>query len=364
MAYFDSDTSESDNTVEHQLKTIQLSSVTTANTSDDGDGNETLKVLEGNNNNTITYDDDNNNDDVIDQDSSNTDVNHHQYDYHNLIHTNNTNNTTNIDDNSCIDLYTLSRSKKPLIDIHTNISFIVHKPVGTICSTIDSTINNRKPSINSRKTIYTIAQESGFPSNLGLVGRLDLETSGIMLFTNDSRLSNAILRPYTSNNSTLEISNTIDASKISPQFNIEMKAKVYLLGLLQGKEPDIYMNEDNTFNILKFENEFGKSFEFSRNCYNIHVNTSKVKFIRRYQHNKYSFGDRDNLGWCIEAYITIYEGKHHQIRRMAIRNKYHTIYLKRIEICNGILNINSIPNPGDCRWLTIDEKIQLYNQFI
>jgi 16S rRNA U516 pseudouridylate synthase RsuA-like enzyme len=71
-------------------------------------------------------------------------------------------------------------------------TFIVHKPVDVVSSTIDTgpTELIKKKNhprfglpVNSkgRKTVYEIAKEAGFPTDCGLVGRLDLETSGIMV---------------------------------------------------------------------------------------------------------------------------------------------------------------------------------------
>ena len=72
-------------------------------------------------------------------------------------------------------------------------SFLVHKPVGVVSSTIDTgpteLIRRKdhprcglpKDSI-PRQTVYDIAQQAGFPTDCGLVGRLDLDTSGIMVW--------------------------------------------------------------------------------------------------------------------------------------------------------------------------------------
>lgn len=73
-------------------------------------------------------------------------------------------------------------------------SFVVHKPVGVVSSTIDTgpseLVKNKSspryglPSNSmARKTVYNVAAEAGFPTDCGLVGRLDLETSGIMVRT-------------------------------------------------------------------------------------------------------------------------------------------------------------------------------------
>lgn len=43
--------------------------------------------------------------------------------------------------------------------------------------------------------MYEVAARAGFPSDLGLAGRLDYLTSGIMLMSNDSRLLQGVIRP-------------------------------------------------------------------------------------------------------------------------------------------------------------------------
>ena len=71
-----------------------------------------------------------------------------------------------------------------------------------------------------------------------------------------------------------------------------------------------------------------------------------------------------HLGWCIQLSINLFEGKHHQIRRLAKRAGYsHVLSLKRVRIA-GILSIESIPNPGDCRWLSPEECNHLTKLFL
>jgi 23S rRNA-/tRNA-specific pseudouridylate synthase len=43
--------------------------------------------------------------------------------------------------------------------------------------------------------VWDIAQDAAFPIDCGLVGRLDIDTSGIMMFTNDQRLADAVRDP-------------------------------------------------------------------------------------------------------------------------------------------------------------------------
>lgn len=83
-----------------------------------------------------------------------------------------------------------------------------------------------------------------------------------------------------------------------------------------------------------------------------------MKIIRRYRDESLSKG-RYNLGWCIDVVVIIREGKHHQIRRMAKRQGFHVVSLHRISIAS-ILKVTSVPTPGECRWLELDEIHRLY----
>lgn len=47
-----------------------------------------------------------------------------------------------------------------------------------------------------------------------------------------------------------------------------------------------------------------------------------------------------------------------QIRRMCSRSKFIVRTLHRVKIAS-ILSIETIPKPGDCRWLTCEEVIEL-----
>ena len=49
--------------------------------------------------------------------------------------------------------------------------------------------------MHPRQTVYNLCEDAGFPTDCGLVGRLDTATSGIILFTDDSRLNHAVAKP-------------------------------------------------------------------------------------------------------------------------------------------------------------------------
>ncbi|REL27797.1 16S rRNA pseudouridine(516) synthase [Thalassotalea euphylliae] len=61
---------------------------------------------------------------------------------------------------------------------------MLHKPVGVVCATTDK----------QHKTVIDLIDES-FKKQLHIVGRLDLNTSGLVLLTNDSRWSEALTDP-------------------------------------------------------------------------------------------------------------------------------------------------------------------------
>jgi hypothetical protein len=167
---------------------------------------------------------------------------------------------------------------------HEYRSFIIHKPVNVLSSTVDANMNNivREPSsphygqrvsdigvtlkdassgacidngygtVLARTTVYDIARDAGCivsaDSKIGLVGRLDFETSGIMLFTDDNKFASAVRDPiYTGDN---DITNNLDNNEennnvyeINKRIN-EYKMKEYLVQINPTK---------SFFNIESFE---------------------------------------------------------------------------------------------------------------
>ncbi|CAM9303328.1 unnamed protein product [Sphacelaria rigidula] len=66
--------------------------------------------------------------------------------------------------------------------------FLLNKPRGCITSTVDD-------AGRGRPTVYEVARAAGIPS-FGPVGRLDFDTSGVLIFTDDIKLKKAISSPY------------------------------------------------------------------------------------------------------------------------------------------------------------------------
>ncbi|MBI4685157.1 MAG: rRNA pseudouridine synthase [Nitrospirae bacterium] len=130
------------------------------------------------------------------------------------------------------------------------------------------------------------------------VGRLDYDSEGLLLLTNDGDFAHAILHP---------------SKKISKTYHVKIK------GFLDDSQ------------IEKLQR--GVKLEDGMTA------PAKVKKLRKAEENSW-----------IE--ITIYEGRKRQIRRMLEKVGHSVIKLQRVRI-NGI-NIGKLP-PGEIRYLTPDE---------
>ena len=171
--------------------------------------------------------------------------------------------------------------------------YLLYKPAGVITTTSDD--KNRKTVIDLIKTDKRI-----YP-----IGRLDYDTTGVLLLTNDGEFANILMHP----------SNKID--------------KVYLV---------------KTHGILTKEELFSL-----RNGVLIDgFKTSKAK-VRIKQYNKSS-----NLS-LVE--ITIHEGKNHQVKNMFAAINHDVVKLKRERV--GFFDLTGLKT-GEYRKLTIKEIKKIY----
>lgn len=295
-----------------------------------------------------------------------------------------------------------SSSSSPL---GTHRSFLLHKPIDVLSSTVDShitdTVRNHKSSRKhefsedtsrqrmggaARLTVYDVAQKAGFPTNLGLVGRLDYATSGVILFTSDSRLQCAILHPLDhGSDSAVDTSESNDANDAGEDDEIDIidggsqhNAEGYkdeewynTLRLYKQKEyelvllcPRKYQDIDELrADLPRIASALIEPFSFQRSGRQFHTNSDTRVEITSYGQDPAHAQGRPDLGWSITVKVTLTEGKHHQIRRMARRSRFCVLALKRLRIAR-ILDIESVPQPGDCRWLTDEEVQQLQTHLV
>ena len=185
---------------------------------------------------------------------------------------------------------------------------MLHKPIGVVSATIDKL----------HKTVIDLLEEQGLlmnqalaeKDNLHIVGRLDLNTSGLLLLTNDSRWSERLT---------------------SPEHKVEKCYQVSLQNPLTEDYKQAFAN--------------GMYFEFE----NITTKPAAFKIIENQttEHgNKYI------------AQVKLIEGRYHQIKRMFGRFRNPVIGLHRQAIGKLLLDEQLIA--GQSRLLTDDEVLGIF----
>ena len=174
------------------------------------------------------------------------------------------------------------------------VYILLNKPRGVVTTTKDE---------KNRKTVIDLIN---IPTRVYPVGRLDYDTTGVLLLTNDGVLTNAMLHP--SNN--IE---KIYIAKIKGNLSIGHKKTLENGVVIDGKK----------------------------------TAKSKVKILKQ---------DRKTNTSVVE--IMIHEGRNHQIKNMFSSLGYEVIKLRRESVafltCDGL-------KPGEYRFLSIKEVKMLYS---
>jgi 16S rRNA pseudouridine516 synthase len=190
-----------------------------------------------------------------------------------------------------IDKFSIIKFDNKIIQKNRALYIMLHKPVGVVCATKD---DKHKTVIDLLDLKLTAAEKE----SLHIVGRLDLNTSGLVLLTNDSRWSEQLTSPI---------------SKV---------AKRYLVTL---KNP---LHND-------YIQAFAKGMYFAYE--DITTRPVKLTILSQY---------------CAEVILT--EGRYHQIKRMFGRFDNPVIALHRTSIGSYILNENL--RVGENKFVNIDKK--------
>ena len=179
-----------------------------------------------------------------------------------------------------------------ILSIEEKVYYVLYKPEGYISSTDDE---------KGRKTVLdlVITDKRVYP-----VGRLDYDTSGVLLLTNDGDFTNLMT---------------------SPKHHVEKEYRVKLKGFLRKEES-------------------------TKLCRGIRIDNYKTKKakIKDVVYNKDS---ETSL-----ATITITEGKYHQVKLMFDAVNHPVLRLKRVRF--GIVNLDNM-KIGDYRLLKPYELKQL-----
>ena len=169
--------------------------------------------------------------------------------------------------------------------------FIVHKPKGVVCT-------NRDPAGRIRAVDLLPPTQT----TLNVVGRLDAESTGLLLMTNDGELAEQITHPR------------LELPKV---YRVEVSGQVSR-DIIEQLKKGVHLAE-------------GK------------VVASEVEIVRRAR-------ERSILK------ITLREGRNRQVRRMLAKFEHPVKTLKRVQI--GPINLKGLP-VGACRRLSVKELTQL-----
>ena len=175
--------------------------------------------------------------------------------------------------------------------------YMLNKPKGFVSATTD----------REHKTVVDIISSSE-KRDLFPVGRLDIDTEGLLLITNDGELAHRLL---------------------APKNHVEKTYYVEVSGILDDVDVDAV--------------EKGLDIGEEKNTI-----PAKMEILKTDIQN--------NISSC---YLTIHEGKFHQVKRMMKKLGKTVTYLKRVSM--GSLILDSKLKKGNYRKLTEQEIIELKN---
>jgi len=138
-----------------------------------------------------------------------------------------------------------------------------YKPVGTVCTKDDP---------HAKRTIYDDIGSSG---SLSYAGRLDKDSEGLLIITDDGKLIDAMMRSRNAHEKEYVV--TID-KKINSDFLSKMENGVYLKELDKTTRPcKIWATSDNSFHIVLTQ---GLNRQIRRMCSELGATVCKLKRIR------------------------------------------------------------------------------------
>ena len=171
--------------------------------------------------------------------------------------------------------------------------FMLNKPDGYVSATTD----------RNEKTVLDLLKAEDRRKDLFPVGRLDKDTEGLLVISNDGEMAHKILSPK---------------NHIAKTYYVKVNGRI--------------------------ENEHIDTFEKGIDIGEKNITKPGIlKIIKS--------------GDISEAELTIYEGKFHQVKRMFEAVGMKVVYLKRIKM--GTLGLDETLKPGEYRRLTLEETEQL-----
>ena len=196
------------------------------------------------------------------------------------------------------------------------------------------------------QTVFDLLDESLKHKFLGgdlhCMGRLDIDTEGLLILTTDGKLTHRLLSPKTH------------------------APKTYAVGLRDSLTEEEKQNYTEKFSkgfwIDREQNEAGfdaQPAEIQFTMSNEENNKSAARMRQKANEtaNRESESSRQDV--VIDCLLTIYEGKFHQVKRMFAQLGNEVVYLKRVKM--GQLELDPVLPLGGYRELT-EEEIELLSK--
>jgi len=175
------------------------------------------------------------------------------------------------------------------IEYHEFVYFMLHKPQGVVSATTD----------NVHKTVIDLLEPQDQLRDPFPVGRLDKDTEGLLILTNDGTLAHNLL---------------------SPKKHVDKCYEAIIEGIVEEKD------------IQEFAS--GITLDDGFNCQSAHLEIVSIDFEKEQSIIR----------------VTIHEGKFHQVKRMFEAVDKSVSYLKRLSM--GNVQLDETLELGDYRQLT------------
>jgi 16S rRNA pseudouridine516 synthase len=205
-----------------------------------------------------------------------------------------------------------------VVDYIGKVYYMFHKPAGCITA--------RKDAVS--KTVFDYFDEVN-TKGIFHVGRLDKDTEGLLLFTNDGEFEHHLMYPQKHVEKTYFFwaLGTLDKKELK-----QLEEGVYIgKGKILTKPAKIKIDKCGRYNEFKEEIDIENLNNIDSNNYNQPM---------------------------VSGYLTISEGRKHQVKRMLKAVGCYVVYLKRVSI--GGLSLDETLKKGEYRLLTKDEIQILY----
>ena len=195
--------------------------------------------------------------------------------------------------------------------------FMLNKPAGYVSAVKD----------DEHMTVLELISEKS-RNDLFPVGRLDIDTEGLLLITNDGEISHKLLSPKSHVDKTYFL---LTKGRVTDD-DVDLLEK----GIDLGDEKLTLPAEVSGVSVVKWDD------------------------IKSYHDNILSskeFDTEDKTGEFSSLYLTIHEGRYHQVKRMMAKVGKPVLYLKRVTM--GTLKLDGKLSVGDYRKLTEKEVEEL-----